>query len=57
MKATGRFVDVDFAVVAFKAEGEPFLGLPAIAALPSLVGNLAGQIIAEPIGCFGNQTD
>src|SRR5260221_11867737 len=41
---------VDLAVLAGEAHGEPFLPLPAIAALPGAAGDGARNIVDQPVG-------
>src|SRR5262245_24220900 len=41
--------DVDLALIAGEAHGEPFLRLPAILSLPSLPHDVTRDVIGEPI--------
>src|SRR5712675_1212986 len=50
--AAPRVRDVDLAILAGEAHGEPFLPLPAIAALPGAAGDGARNIVDQPVGDF-----
>src|SRR3954467_11022244 len=49
----GRLENIDLAVVAGETQRVPLLRLAAILAFPSLLRDLLGQIVVEPLGDFG----
>src|SRR6185312_8429335 len=54
---TARMRDVDLALRAGEADGEPFLRLAAIAAVPGLADQVARNVVAEPFGNFAETFD
>jgi hypothetical protein len=47
--------DIDLAVFAGEAEGEPFLRLAAIFARPALAGDFVGNVVGEPFRRLGEE--
>ena len=54
MRAAGRAVDVDFALLALEAEQEPFLRLPAVTPAET-AARAVRQIVGEPIRRLGDE--
>src|SRR5689334_1060187 len=51
----GRRVDLDLALVALEAVGEPFLRLTAIAALEGDADQMRRQVIVDPVRRLGEK--
>src|SRR6266849_2782087 len=47
--------EVDVAILAGEAHGEPFLHLPAIAPVPGAAGGALRYVIAQPLRAFGEE--
>src|SRR5262249_11200613 len=55
--AAGRMLDIDLAVLAGEAHGEPFLPLAAIASLPGAPCHRAWNVVGEPVRDFAELLD
>src|SRR5579883_3053501 len=55
--AVRRVLDIDLAVVAGEAHGEPFLPLAAIASLPGPSRHRARNVVGQPVPDFAELLD
>jgi hypothetical protein len=53
--AAGRTLDVDFALLAFKAQSKPFLPLTAISRAPGAMQDFRRDFVSQPFGCLGDE--